>query len=90
MIVPLPAGSMCCKANLVARNVDNKPLSIQDSFWRFNARVGLQSTDGKWDFSVIGRNLDDELYRGGQADKPGAPSVFDLFGGVVRGRQIIV
>lgn len=70
-------------------NTNNNPLSIQDSFWRINARVGIQSTDGTWDFSLVGRNLDDELCQGGQADKPGAPGGGDLFAGVVRGRQVI-
>ncbi len=71
-------------------NTNNNPLSVQDSFWRYNARLGLQQMDGAWDFSIIGRNLDDELYQGGQADKPGAGGGLDLFGGVVRGRQIIL
>ena len=71
-------------------NTNNNPLSWQDSFWRYNARVGVQTADGRWDLSVIGRNLDDELYQGGQADKPGAPGGLDLFGGTVRGRQILI
>ncbi len=71
-------------------NTNNNPLSVQDSFWRFNARFGVQSADGQWDFSLIGRNLANELYQGGQADKPGAPGGLDLFGGVVRGRQVIL
>ena len=70
-------------------NTNNNPLAVQDDFWRLNARVGLQSADGTWDFSLIGRNLDDELYQGGQADKPGGVDGRDLFGGVVRGRQVI-
>ncbi len=71
-------------------NTNNNPLSIQDDFWRYNARVGLQTMDGTWDFSVVGRNLGDELYQGGQADKPGGVDGRDLFGGVVRGRQVIL
>jgi outer membrane receptor protein involved in Fe transport len=71
-------------------NTNNNPLSVQDSFWRYNARLGLQTMDGTWDISVIGRNLDDELYQGGQADRPGTDGGPDLFGGVVRGRQILL
>jgi outer membrane receptor protein involved in Fe transport len=71
-------------------NTNNNPLSIQDDFWRYNARVGLQTMDGTWDFSVVGRNLGDELYQGGQADKPGGADGRDLYGGVVRGRQVIL
>ena len=33
---------------------------LQDSFWRVNARLGLQANDGKWSVSLIGRNLTDE------------------------------
>jgi outer membrane receptor protein involved in Fe transport len=72
-------------------NTNNNPLSIQESFWRYNARAALYSTDGRWDVSVIGRNLSEEWYIAGQADKPGGfPGGDDLFGGVLRGRQVIL
>lgn len=69
-------------------NTNNNPLSIQDSFWRINARVSVFSSDGKWNFSLIGRNLNNEWYQGAQADKPGGATSADLFGNVVRARQI--
>jgi outer membrane receptor protein involved in Fe transport len=71
-------------------NTNNNPLSVQSDFWRINARVGFQTQDGRWDISLIGRNLTDELYQGGQADKPGGNGGEDLFGGVVRPRQVIL
>jgi len=39
---------------------------------------------------VVGRNLTNEYYQGGQADKPGGTNGMDLFGGVVRARQVIL
>ncbi|MCY4343240.1 MAG: TonB-dependent receptor [Gammaproteobacteria bacterium] len=71
-------------------NTNNNPQSIQDDFWRINARIGLQRTDGRWDLSLVGRNLTNEYYQGGQADKPGGTNGMDLFGGVVRARQVIL
>lgn len=71
-------------------NTNNNPLAIQDSFWRYNARVAIGSTDGTWDFSLIGRNISNEYYQGGQADKPGGTDGRDLFGGIVRPRQILL
>lgn len=71
-------------------NTNNNPLAIQDSFWRYNARLALSTTDGMWDFSVVGRNLSNEYYQGGQADKPGGTDGRDLFGGIVRPRQVIL
>ena len=36
------------------------PAAEQDSYTRVSARLGLESSDGKWDVSVIGRNLTEE------------------------------
>ncbi len=38
-----------------------EPLAVQPSFWRLRARLGLQSADGKCDFSIIGRNLTNKI-----------------------------
>ena len=59
---------------------DGHPEAVQDSFWRLRSRLGLQSTDGVWDFSVIGRNLTDKVYPVGGA-RPGAVTRFDQSGG---------
>ena len=71
-------------------NTNNNPLGIQDSFTRTNIRAAISSADGAWNFALMGRNISDELYQGGTADKPGAAGGLDLFGNVVRGRQIIL
>lgn len=36
------------------------PVGVQDSYTRVSARVGIGAEDGKWDISVIGRNLTEE------------------------------
>ncbi len=71
-------------------NTNNNPLSIQDDFWRYNARIAIGTADGKWEFAAVGRNLSNEYYQGGQADKPGGVDGRDLFGGIVRPRQVIL
>ena len=35
---------------------------VQDSFWLLNARLYVGSNDGRWNVSIMGRNLADELY----------------------------
>ncbi len=32
----------------------------QDSYWKYNARIALQSSDGSWMLAVVGKNLSDE------------------------------
>ncbi|GAB5452795.1 MAG: TonB-dependent receptor [Halioglobus sp.] len=39
---------------------DQDPVLNQDAFWKLNARVQLDSTDGKWSVALLGRNLTDE------------------------------
>jgi len=36
------------------------PVALQDSFTRVSASIGLSQADGRWDVSVIGRNLTEE------------------------------
>ncbi len=71
-------------------NGNNNPLAIQEGFWRVNARVGLVSTDGRWDISVVGRNILEEYYSIGSADRAGGVDGRDLYGATVRARQVIL
>ncbi len=70
------------------------PTSYQSSFWRFNASLSLKREDGKWDVSLIGRNLTNEYYllfgadRLGGATVPGQPS--DTRATVARGRELAI
>jgi len=36
------------------------PKTIQDSYTKWDARIGLESTDGSWSLALVGRNLTDE------------------------------
>ncbi|MFT7220084.1 MAG: iron complex outermembrane receptor protein [Candidatus Azotimanducaceae bacterium] len=67
---------------------NGEPLAVQDSFWRLRARIGVQSADGKYDFSIIGRNLTDEIFSVGGA-RPGAITPSDQGGGGSRPRSIL-
>jgi iron complex outermembrane receptor protein len=39
----------------------NNPYLVQDSYWRLDASVALESNDGHWKGMLIGRNLTDEV-----------------------------
>lgn len=39
---------------------DFHPLGTQDSFTKWDARIGLASADDRWDIALIGRNLGDK------------------------------
>ena len=41
-----------------SQNLD--PTTVQDSYWKVNARLALSSADGKWEVALLGRNLTDE------------------------------
>ena len=45
---------------------------IQDSFWLFDAALRLYSQDDRYEVSLIGRNLGDEIYAYGNGPRPGA------------------
>lgn len=36
------------------------PAALQDSYTRWDARVGIEPVDGRWSLAVIGKNLSDE------------------------------
>jgi iron complex outermembrane recepter protein len=39
---------------------DNDPNGIQDSYWKVNARIAWEASDGTWMVAVLGKNLTDE------------------------------
>ena len=41
-------------------SADNDPNSIQESYWKYNARISLSDQEGKWEVAAYGRNLTDE------------------------------
>jgi iron complex outermembrane receptor protein len=42
--------------------VTNNPQASQPSYSTIDARIGLRDADGRWEASLYGRNLSDELY----------------------------
>ena len=44
---------------------------VQDSFWILDAAVSVYSEDGRHQFSLIGRNLNDEIWVVGAGAIPG-------------------
>lgn len=65
--------------------------TFQKAFWRFNASIGLSSTDDRWTLSLIGRNLSNKYYLAYAADRTGGTSipltVGEQRGVVARGRE---
>ncbi len=67
---------------------NGEPLAVQPSYWNLRAKLTVMSADGKYDFSVIGRNLTDEIYDIGGA-RPGAITPADQGGGGSRPRSVL-
>ncbi|MCF7980816.1 MAG: TonB-dependent receptor [Pseudomonadales bacterium] len=44
--------------------LDLDPVDVQDSFTKVDARITLADVEGRWQVSLIGRNLDDETTMG--------------------------
>lgn len=51
------------------------PISQQNAFWRFNASVRVGPADGRWQVSLIGRNLTNKYYLLYAADRTGGASI---------------
>lgn len=64
------------------------PQAENGSEWRYNARLSVERADGRWAFSMIGRNLSDQLGRIA-AQRSGGVDPEDQLGGGRRGRQIL-
>ena len=45
---------------------------IQDSFWLYDAALRVYTQDERYELSLIGRNLGDEIYAYGNGPRPGA------------------
>jgi len=52
----------------------------QDAFWLWDAAISVYSTDERHEFSLIGRNLGDEIYVVGGGNTPGRCPNIDLSG----------
>lgn len=70
------------------------PSSKQDSFWRLNASARIGDPDGRWQVSLIGRNLTNKYYLLFAGDRTGGTSVpltqGEQRGVVARGREVML
>ncbi|MDP9141451.1 MAG: TonB-dependent receptor, partial [Pseudomonadota bacterium] len=49
---------------------DLDPADGQDSYWLYNAHLGLKNSDGRWNIVVHGKNLSDKLIKTFSGDIP--------------------
>jgi outer membrane receptor protein involved in Fe transport len=71
-----------------SQNLD--PSTVQDSYWKVNARLALSSADGQWEVALLGRNLTDEDIVTYSNPIPLSQSSFGVlshFGSVEQGRN---
>ena len=54
----------------IGANTNNSPQTLQDGYSLYNAALGLESQDGTWRVSLMGRNLGDEGYCMTMFDQP--------------------
>jgi outer membrane receptor protein involved in Fe transport len=70
------------------------PAAVQDSFWRFNASLGIASLDDHWSATLVGRNLSNKYYVTYSADRSlgaGLPGFAgEQRGTVARGREVLL
>lgn len=64
---PLDIGELLMRVDYsyqdeVAKDAANTPELIQDSYGLLNANIVLTTTEGDWELSLFGRNLNDEEY----------------------------
>lgn len=68
---------------------EHSPLSLQDSYWKYNAGVTLRPDDDKWSLSLTGRNLTDEQVCASGGTVTASDTIpNDQFCTAQRGRQI--
>ena len=65
---------------------DLDPNTLQDSYYKYNARIGLARVDDKWEVAVYGRNLTDETTYTYATDSPLSAGIY---GGWVEEPRII-
>lgn len=57
-------------------DADLDPNSLQNSYWKYNARIGLSAADGTWEVSAFGRNLTDEATISYTVDAPLSAGIY--------------
>jgi outer membrane receptor protein involved in Fe transport len=57
-------------------DTDLDPNSLQESYWKFNARIALSDLDGTWEVAAYGRNLTDEATISYTVDAPLSAGIY--------------
>lgn len=57
-------------------DADLDPNSLQESFWKYNARIGLSDLGGRWEVAAYGRNLTDEATYSFTVDAPLSAGIY--------------
>ncbi len=55
---------------------DLDPHSLQEAFWKLNARVGLSNADNTWEVALYGRNLTNEATMSYTVDAPLSAGIY--------------
>jgi outer membrane receptor protein involved in Fe transport len=53
-------------------NFDADPLTVQEGYQKYDARLGLAASDGSWNLALVGRNLTNEITSHWIANAPSA------------------
>lgn len=65
-----------CSACLAAAG---NPAAAQDSFAKFDLRLGVRASNKRWELAVVGKNLTNELTAGHAFNTPLAAGVISKF-----------
>ena len=57
-------------------DTDLDPNSLQESYWKFNARIAVSDMDGTWEVAAYGRNLTDEAAISYTVDAPLSAGIY--------------
>jgi len=55
---------------------DLDPNTLQDSFWKYDARIAIGSDDGTWEVAAYARNLSDERVISFSVDAPLSAGIY--------------
>ena len=58
------------------QQANGDPLSVQDSYAKFDARIGFGPDNGRWEVAVIGKNLSDKTTASYRAPLPSSPGSY--------------
>lgn len=71
-------------------NADNNPGGIQSAYWKLNASVNVRTPDGRLEFSLIGRDLNNAYYMVNSTEQPGVGNNNQFAAFFNRPREIVL